>query len=132
MAYIKQNWKNKGEVGAIPINKDNLNHIENGIESINEKIEGTEWKTITHEKGALSYKIIGNVLYLNGSFSNVTSAISISIPNVTLLKVGYVLCSGNGTYYTKCAMNTNGTFQLFVGTGNASTSYNVCCSFPIN
>ena len=31
MAYTKLNWLNKGETGAIPINKDNLNHMDNGI-----------------------------------------------------------------------------------------------------
>lgn len=31
MAYQKLNWLNKGETGAIPINKDNLNHMDNGI-----------------------------------------------------------------------------------------------------
>lgn len=33
MAYQKLNWLNKGETGAIPINKDNLNHMDNGIEA---------------------------------------------------------------------------------------------------
>ena len=28
MAYIKNNWKNSGEAGAIPINATNLNHME--------------------------------------------------------------------------------------------------------
>lgn len=31
MAYTKLNWLNRGETGAIPINKDNLNHMDNGI-----------------------------------------------------------------------------------------------------
>lgn len=31
MSYTKLNWLNKGETGAIPINKDNLNHMDNGI-----------------------------------------------------------------------------------------------------
>lgn len=32
MAYQKLNWLNKGETGAIPINKINLNHMDDGIE----------------------------------------------------------------------------------------------------
>lgn len=32
MAYNKTIWKNKGELNAPEINKDNLNNIENGIE----------------------------------------------------------------------------------------------------
>ena len=32
MAYQKLNWLNKGETGAIPINKTNLNHMDDGIE----------------------------------------------------------------------------------------------------
>ena len=39
MAYQKLNWLNKGETGAIPINKDNLNHMDNGIET-NDKNTG--------------------------------------------------------------------------------------------
>lgn len=31
MAYQKLNWLNKGEIGAIPINKTNLNHMDDGI-----------------------------------------------------------------------------------------------------
>ena len=31
MAYQKLNWLNKGETGAIPLNKTNLNHMDNGI-----------------------------------------------------------------------------------------------------
>lgn len=32
MAYQKLNWLNRGETGAIPINKTNLNHMDDGIE----------------------------------------------------------------------------------------------------
>ena len=38
MAYQKLNWLNKGETGAIPINKDNLNHMDNGIEANDKKL----------------------------------------------------------------------------------------------
>lgn len=38
MAYQKLNWLNKGETGAIPINKDNLNHMDNGIETNDKNI----------------------------------------------------------------------------------------------
>ena len=35
MAYNKTIWKNKGELNAPEINKDNLNNIENGIGEVN-------------------------------------------------------------------------------------------------
>lgn len=38
MAYQKLNWLNKGETGAIPINKDNLNHMDNGVETNDKNI----------------------------------------------------------------------------------------------
>lgn len=31
MSYTKLNWLNKGETGAIPLNKGNLNHMDEGI-----------------------------------------------------------------------------------------------------
>lgn len=34
MAYQRLNWLNKGETGAIPINKTNLNHMDEGIYNI--------------------------------------------------------------------------------------------------
>lgn len=38
MAYQKLNWLNKGETGAIPINKTNLNHMDDGIETNDKNI----------------------------------------------------------------------------------------------
>lgn len=35
MTYQKLNWLNKGEIGAIPINKTNLNHMDDGIAESN-------------------------------------------------------------------------------------------------
>lgn len=38
MAYQKLNWLNKGETGAIPINKTNLNHMDDGIATNDEAV----------------------------------------------------------------------------------------------
>lgn len=77
MAYQKLNWLNKGETGAIPINKDNLNHMDNGI--------------------ANNDNAIGNLANLNTSAKdNLVSAIN--EVNTTL---GTIIESGtnsNGTY----------------------------------
>ena len=71
MAYQKLNWLNKGETGAIPINKDNLNHMDNGI---------------ANNDGA-----IGNLANLNTSVKdNLVNAI-----NSTIIETG---TNNNGTY----------------------------------
>ena len=71
MAYTKLNWLNRGETGAIPINKDNLNHMDNGI---------------ANNDGA-----IGNLANLNTSVKdNLVNAI-----NSTIIESG---TNNNGTY----------------------------------
>ena len=71
MAYTKLNWLNKGETGAIPINKDNLNHMDNGISN--------------------NDSAIGNLANLNTSAKdNLVNAI-----NSTIIESG---TNNNGTY----------------------------------
>lgn len=48
MAYVKQTWKYEGEVGAIPINPVNLNHMESGIEAAHdEKVDKVSGKGLS-------------------------------------------------------------------------------------
>lgn len=77
MAYQKLNWLNKGETGAIPINKDNLNHMDNGI--------------------ANNDNAIGNLANLNTSAKdNLVSAINgVNTILGTLIESG---TNSNGTY----------------------------------
>lgn len=84
MAYQKLNWLNKGETGAIPINKTNLNHMDDGIEA--NDILGNE---NTSKIGTLS----------SLSTTNKNDLVS-SINEVNTL-VGNIIESGtnsNGTY----------------------------------
>lgn len=40
ITYVKQGWKNKEEEGAIPVNDNDLNHIEDGIFTVTERANG--------------------------------------------------------------------------------------------
>ena len=91
MAYTKLNWLNKGETGAIPINKDNLNHMDNGI--------------------ANNDSAIGNLANLNTSAKdNLVNAI-----NSTIIESG---TNNNGTYIKYdngimiCTKTVEGTVDL--------------------
>lgn len=64
MAYQKLNWLNKGETGAIPINKDNLNHMDNGIET-NDKNIGELSNLNTTNKGS----IVNSINEVNNKFN---------------------------------------------------------------
>lgn len=63
MAYQKLNWLNKGETGAIPINKDNLNHMDNGIET-NDKNTGELSNLNTTNKDS----IVNSINEVNNKF----------------------------------------------------------------
>ena len=66
MAYQKLNWLNKGETGAIPINKTNLNHMDDGIET-NDKNTGELSNLNTTNKSNLVGAI--NEVYQNNVYS---------------------------------------------------------------
>lgn len=76
MAYQKLNWLNKGETGAIPINKTNLNHMDNGISDLYDAIfpigqiiikgddaDYSNWLGFTWERTAVGKVLVG---YDNG------------------------------------------------------------------
>lgn len=76
MAYQKLNWLNKGETGAIPINKTNLNHMDNGIADLYDAIfpigqiiikgddaDYSNWLGFTWERTAVGKVLVG---YDNG------------------------------------------------------------------
>lgn len=68
MAYTKLNWLNKGETGAIPINKDNLNHMDNGI-SNNDTTIGNIDELTTPVKTSL-VDAINSIVVESGKNSN--------------------------------------------------------------
>lgn len=72
MAYQKLNWLNKGETGAIPINKTNLNHMDNGIADLYDAIfpigqiiikgddaDYSNWLGFTWERTAVGKVLVG-------------------------------------------------------------------------
>lgn len=72
MAYQKLNWLNKGETGAIPINKTNLNHMDDGIADLYDAIfpigqiiikgddaDYSNWLGFTWERTAVGKVLVG-------------------------------------------------------------------------
>lgn len=72
MAYQKLNWLNKGETGAIPINKTNLNHMDDGIADLYDAIfpigqiiikgddaDYSDWLGFTWERTAVGKVLVG-------------------------------------------------------------------------
>ena len=90
MAYQKLNWLNKGETGAIPINKTNLNHMDDGIEQNSNDIaniiesgsnnngkwikfvDGTiiQWGQYTIQGSEITWTALTTGLYYSNSFSH--------------------------------------------------------------
>lgn len=71
MAYEIIDWKNKGETGAKPINRDNLRHMDNGILNLDTyKAEITPLLTVSDtapaecERGDLYYNTTTELIYV--------------------------------------------------------------------
>lgn len=71
MAYEIIGWKNKGETGAKPINRDNLRHMDNGILNLDTyKAEITPLLTVSDtapvecERGDLYYNTTTELIYV--------------------------------------------------------------------
>lgn len=70
MAYQKLNWLNKGETGAIPINKDNLNHMDNGVETNDKNIGNLSSLSTTNKSNLVSaINEVDNNDILKGTYS---------------------------------------------------------------
>lgn len=88
------------------------------------KLSG-DWETVATDYGNLYYKKDGEVAYLRGALSGISSQVSITLPFV--LKYQQVfLCAGNSLYYTK-VFTTAGSnvLNIFAGTGTSNTTYNL-------
>lgn len=86
MAYTKLNWLNKGETGAIPINKDNLNHMDNGI-SNNDSAIGNLANLSTPVKdnlvNAINSTVVESGTNSNGTYIKYDNGIMICTKKVT-------------------------------------------------
>ena len=79
----------------------------------------------------ISYRKIGNEVYINGSAT--TSNTLGTIPSgYRPLKNHIFLIAGSGTYYAKARITTAGVISILGGTGNSSTTYELDTSYPTN
>ena len=107
MAYTKLNWLNKGETGAIPINKDNLNHMDNGI-SNNDSAIGNLANLNTSVKdnlvNAINSTIVESGTNENGTYIKYDNGIMICFKTITITGVNI-----NGSWG---ALYESGAIQL--------------------
>ena len=107
MAYTKLNWLNKGETGAIPINKDNLNHMDNGI-SNNDIAIGNLANLNTSVKdnlvNAINSTVVESGTNENGTYIKYDNGIMICFKTITITGVNI-----NGSWG---ALYESGAIQL--------------------
>lgn len=108
MAYTKTNWVN----GQTPINATNLNHIEDGIESVEQEIpvvENTQSNSQTdayscdYVNGALSDKLQAYTLYENASGTTGEVTLNDSRANYEFIIVDFL--NGNNGFSTIISKN---------------------------
>lgn len=97
MAYQKLNWLNRGETGAIPINKTNLNHMDDGI------VESNIFRNLLNVGNAkistntgLNFNQTNNQILINGSSTTATN-IFLDSPNANKDEDGIILKAGTYT-----------------------------------
>lgn len=97
MAYQKLNWLNRGETGAIPINKTNLNHMDDGI------VESNIFRNLFNVGNAkistntgLNFNQTNNQILINGSSTTATN-IFLDSPNANKDEDGIILKAGTYT-----------------------------------
>ena len=114
MAYTKLNWLNKGETGAIPINKDNLNHMDNGI-SNNDSAIGNLANLNTSVKdnlvNAINSTIVESGTNENGTYIKYDNGIMFCFKTITI--TGVNINSSWGTLYESDAIQLGDLAQTF-------------------
>lgn len=122
MAYQKLNWLNKGETGAIPINKDNLNHMDNGITN-NDSAIGNLANLNTSAKdnlvNAVNEIVVESGTNANGSWLKYANGIMICIKKVKFTQV-VINTSWGSVYETASTFNFGDYAQEFIETPNVS------------
>ena len=122
MAYQKLNWLNKGETGAIPINKDNLNHMDNGIAN-NDSAIGNLANLNTSAKdnlvNAVNEIVVESGTNTNGSWIKFAAGTMICIKKVKFTHV--VIDDAWGSVYNTTSTLDFGDYaQEFIETPSVS------------
>lgn len=124
MAYSKTTWIN----GTTPINATNLNHIEDGIASVESEIP--EVKTTQTSSSTATYScnyvndVTGTIIYNNPSGATNNFQLTDSVANYKRIDIVYATNDGNIGTKTCYNYNTNFNTALFEwwtssGTGDA-------------
>lgn len=132
MAYEKINWLNKGEAGAKPINKTNLNHMDNGIETNDTNIGNLSNLNTTYKSnlvGAIN-EVNDNIYAKVGLTSNVSTTADTynKIPYNSIIEIDDGLSlNNNGIKISKkgkysvtltARLNLTGTVYLVIRKNN--------------
>ena len=122
MAYQKLNWLNRGETGAIPINKDNLNHMDNGIAN-NDSAIGNIANLNTSAKdnlvNAVNEIVVESGTNANGSWLKYANGIMICIKKVKFTHV-VIDDAWGAVYSSKNTFNFGDYAQEFIEIPNVS------------
>lgn len=113
MAYERVNWLNKGETGAKPINKTNLNKMDKGIYDLQnvEIIAVTDTTPTECAKGEKYFNTIDNLIY-TATDTNTWGETG----EEALRGILYVVISSQTSYYY------NGTTLISIGGGSGGAS----------
>ena len=126
MAYQKLNWLNKGETGAIPINKTNLNHMDDGI------VESNVFRNLFNVGDAiistntgLNFNKTNNQILINGSSTKETD-IFLDSPSGNKDKEGIILKAGTYTATIKKVSGSlaNNPISFYLKKSNGTSIYN--------
>lgn len=126
MSYQKLNWLNKGETGAIPINKTDLNHMDDGIAESNafRNLFNVGNAKITANTG-LNFNKTNNQILINGSSTKETN-IFLDSPKANKDEEGIILKAGTYTATIKKVSGSlaNNPISFYLRKSNGTSIYN--------
>ena len=125
MSYTKLKWLNEGETGAIPINKENLNHMDDGIaESDMFRNLFNVGNAKTSYNADLNFDKTNNQILINGSSTTGTD-IFLNSPGTNKDKDGIILKAGTYTATIKKVSGSlsNDKINFFLRKSDGSSVY---------
>lgn len=125
MSYTRLKWLDKGETGAIPINKENLNHMDDGIAESNafRNLLNVGNAKISTNTG-LNFNKTNNQILINGSSTTGTN-IFLDSPNANKDEEGIILKAGTYTATIKKVSGSlsDGDIDFYLRKSNGSSIY---------